>query len=259
MPIPASVCLLSIAAAFALFGAFTPRAHASEYKMVACAGNNGAPPYATYTNTTSAQNPGGIFEINNYCGGAGGDPPGESAFMRINENQPSGNAGNGAVGDIIFDTPAYVHFKAAGGYTRQPNAFNEGWRARFWGVDFNNNGFQTMTQGAGLPNSGGQWASSNAFGPHLWPGGNADFHRFVYELECVRPAGCDRSNYNATDLNGIVFILSDDSPSQVGLANTSSPLLQGAWVRGAQEVDWNSSDLGSGLRFERLRVDGAQR
>jgi len=259
MPVPAGVCLLAIVVAFVLFAALTPRAHASEYKMVACAASNGTAPYTTATNTTSPQNPGGIFEFDNWCGGAGGDPPGESAYMRIVENQPSGNAGAGAYGDIYFDTPAFVHFRQAGGYTRQPNAFNEGWRARFWYAGAGGTG-QLMVQGAGLPNSGGQWASSNIFGPHLWPlGVPYDFTRFVYELECVRPAGCDRSNYNATDLNAIVFILSDDSPSQVALTNTTSPLLQGSWVRGTQNVTFNVSDLGSGLRVERLRIDGAQR
>ncbi|HEY5053446.1 MAG TPA: hypothetical protein VII45_08565 [Solirubrobacterales bacterium] len=233
-------------------------AQAAQYKMVLCAGNNGSNGYGYATNTTSPQNPGGIFNVENYCGPAP-DPAGNNAFLRIAENQPSGNAGNGAYGDVIFDTPPYVHFKTAGGYTRQPNAFNDGWRARFWGIDFAGNGFQLMTQGAGLCNCNGQWASSNIFGPHVWPGGNVDFWRFVYELECVRPAGCDRSNFNATDANSFVFTLNDDQDSQVALTNTAAPLLAGQWVRGAQNVTWNSSDNGSGLRFERLRVDGSLR
>ena len=36
------------------------------------------------------------------------------------------------------------------------------------------------------------------------------------------------------------------------------PILSGAWVRGAQNVGWSSSDQGSGMRSERLRIDGAQ-
>jgi hypothetical protein len=238
----------------------TATAQAAQYKMVACAGDSGVPGYSTATNTTSATNPGGIFEFHNWCGGAGGDPPGDAAFLRINENQNTGNAGQGAYGQMIFATPHYVHFKAAGGYTRQPNAFNEGWRARFWVVDFANNATQLLIQGSGLPNSGTQWASSNTFGPHLWPFGTyMDFHHFYYELQCVRPSGCDRANYNATDANGFVFILNDDSDSQVGFTSTSSPLMQSQWVRGGQNVAWSSSDAGSGLRFERLRVDGAER
>ncbi len=258
MPITASVCLLSLTTAFVLFAALAPRADAAFYKMVSCSANNGTAPYATATNTTSPQNPGGIFDFNNWCGGAGGDPPGEAAYLRINEHESAGNAGNGAYGDMIFDTPPYVHFRSAGGYTREPNAFNDGWRARFWMLDFANNGWQLLSQGAGVPNSGTQSPISGTFGPHLWPlGTELDFWRFVFELECVRPAGCDRSNYNATDANGFVFILSDDSNSQVGF--TGGQLLTGQWVRGAQEVDWNSSDQGSGLRFERLRTDGAVR
>lgn len=53
--------------------------------------------------------------------------------------------------------------------------------------------------------------------------------------------------------------LNDDENSKVALTNTSAPLLQGTWVRGSQEVDWKSSDNGSGLRDERLRIDGSDR
>ncbi len=253
-----ALCLMATAVAMAV--AFAARAEAAQYKMVACAANNGAAPYSTATNTTSGSNPGGIFEFHNWCGGAGGDPPGEAAYMRIVENQSAGNAGTGAYGQMIFSTPSYVHFRSAGGYTRQPNAFNDGWRARFWIVDFGGNGTQLLTQGAGVPNAGTQSPSSNTFGPHLWPFGNyLDFHTFVYELSCVRPAGCDRANYNATDANGFVFILSDDQNSQVGFTDTGSALMQGQWVAGTVPVYWNASDAGSGLRFERLRADGAER
>lgn len=260
MPMRAGTWLLTLALLLTAAAVLAPRAHAAEYKMVMCSSNNGVPPYGTATNTISGANPGGIFEFHNWCGGAGGDPPGENAFLRINENQASGNAGNGAYGDMYWDTPAYVHWKAAGGYTREANVFNQGWRARFWVVNFQNEGVQLLTQGSGLPNTGTQWATTPAFAPHLWPFGYPlDFHRFVFELECVRPEGCDRTGYNATDANGFVFILSDDSNSQVALTNTGAPLLAGEWVRGGQEVTWNSSDLGSGLRFERLRIDGALR
>jgi hypothetical protein len=254
-PVPIALCLLALTFAIALVAA--AGADAAYYKMVACGGNSGAPPYTVGTNTASPQNPGGIFELHNWCGGAGGDPPGDAAYMRIVENQASGSAGPGAYGHFVFDTPGFVHFKAAGGYTRQPNAFNDGWRARFWLASATSTQ-QIMIQGAGLPNAGGQWASSNTFGPHLWPiAGYWDFTRFVYEMQCVRPAGCDRANYNATDLNGLVFILSDDSNSLA--AFTGGQILSGTWVRGTQNVNFNVSDLGSGLRVERMRVDGAER
>lgn len=249
-----------IAVAFVLAAAAAPRATAGYYKMVMCAGNNGVPPYSTATNTISAGNPGGIFEFHNSCGGQGGDPPGENAFLRINENQASGNAGNGAYGDMIWDNPNWVHWKRAGGYTREPNSFNNGWRARFWAVDFANNGVQLLTQGAGLPNAGTQWGVTTTFGSPSGPSAPiSTCTASSSSLECVRAEGCERGGFNATDANGFVFILSDDSPSQVAFTNTSSPPLSGQWVRGVQETSWGSSDLGSGLRFERLRVDGALR
>jgi hypothetical protein len=257
-PVAIALCLMLGCVATAVVWAAT--AQAAEYKMVACASTSGAPPYTTQTNTISAAHPNGIFDFGNYCGGAGGDPPGEAAFMRIAEHEASGNAGEGAYGRIVFETPSYVHFRSGGGYTREPNAFNEGWRARFWGLDFSNNGNVFLNQGAGLSNSGTNWITTSSFGSHLWPfGAYLDFHHFYFELLCVRPAGCDRTNYNATDANGFVFILSDDSPAQVSLATPTSPLLSGEWVHGTQGVSWVSSDAGSGLRLERLRVDGAER
>ncbi|HET7445363.1 MAG TPA: hypothetical protein VFJ57_11955 [Solirubrobacterales bacterium] len=227
----------------------TATAQAAQYKMLLCANNVNAGAYGTYTNTASPQNPWGIFDFQNGCGWSS-DPAGDSAFVRINENQAAGSAGNGAVGYFYWDTPAFVHFKTAGGWTRQPNAFNDGWRSRFWGVDAYGNRFQILSQGAGL-------GSTGTFAPHLWPGGTTDFRRFVFELGCVRPAGCDRANFNATDLNTIVFTLEDESNAQISFG--SSPMLAGSWVRGAQTVPWNVSDLGSGLRYERVRIDGAER
>ena len=151
-----------------------------------------------------------------------------------------------------FETPANVHFMATGGYTREPNAFNEGWRARFWTPDAN---VEFLMQGAGAPTP-----TSTTFGPHLWPFGYyLGYRRFTFELLCVRPAGCDRANYNSVDANGFVFVLADESNSQVGFTNTGSPLMQGQWVTGSQNVTFNVSDQGSGLRWERMRVDGAER
>jgi hypothetical protein len=248
-------CLLLLAVAIAVLSVAT--AKASDYKMVLCAGNNGSNGYGTSTNTTSPQNPSGIFEFVNACGPAP-DPAGDHAWLRIVENQNSGNAGQGAYGNIYYDTPPFIHFRRAGGYTRQPAQFNDGWRSRFWIAGGSAGNWQLMTQGAGLPNAGDQWASSNIFGPHLWPfGGHFDFTRFVFEMTCVRPAGCDRAGYNAADANSFVFILADESPSQVSLTNTDKPLLGGRWVRGIQTATYTFTELGSGIRMERLRIDGA--
>lgn len=252
-PVLISLCLGAACVVVALIWAAT--AHAGppgQYKMVLCAGNVGSNAYGTSTNTTSPQNPGGIFNFENSCGPAP-DPAGNSAFLRVDENQAGGSAGNGAYGFVYWDTPAYVHYKTAGGWTRQPNVFNEGWRARFWGVDFANNGFQIFSQGIGGPSG-----VTATFAPHLWPGGNADFWRFAYEMSCVRPAGCDRTNFNATDVNTMVFTLADDQNAGVGLTN-GSPLMTGAWSRGPQTVTYNDSDNGSGLRWTYARVDGVER
>jgi hypothetical protein len=248
------------ATAIAVFAAAT--AHASYYKMLLCAGNNGSNGYATATNTASGANPGGIFSFENHCGPAP-DPAGSNAFLRIAENQSAGNAGETAYGSISWSAPAWVSIAAGGGYTREPNVFNEGWRGRFWAEGYDGSTNNILMQGTGVANGslgGIGWAPTSTFASHLWPfGGYGNYRRFVFELTCVRSAGCDRTNFNAVDANTMTLILNDADPSHVNFTNTGSGILSGQWVRGTQNVTWDTSDNGSGLRFERLRVDGAQR
>lgn len=250
-PVPVALCLMTLTFAIALVCVAT--AHAADYRMILCAANNGSNSFATTTNTTSSQNPGGIFNFENYCGPAP-YPAGDQALLRIQENQPSDNAGQGAYGDIYYDTPPFVHFREAGGFTRQPGTFNEGWRERFWIAGGSAGNRELLSQGQGAPQG-----MTSVFSPHLWPiGGYLDFTRFVFELQCVRSAGCDRSGGNAADANTFVFTLADESPSQVQLTN-GSPLMGGGWVRGAQTATYQFTELGSGIRVERIRIDGAER
>ncbi len=257
-PVLVAHCLMLLAVAIAVLGAAT--AHAADYKLLLCAGNNGSNSFQTATNTADPQHPSGIFNFENYCGPAP-DPAGSSAFLQIAENQPSGNAGEGAYGQVSWTVPPWVSILAGGGYTREPASFNEGWRGRFWAEGFDGSTNNILMQGAGVTNGslgGIGWADCNAFCSHLWPFGSyGNFRRFVFEMTCVRPAGCDRSGVNEVDANTFTLILSDTSPPQVGFTNAGSPLLSGQWVRGNQEASWSSSDQGSGLRFERLRVDGS--
>lgn len=152
--------MLLVAAALAVITTATAAAGPpGQYKMLLCAGNVPSSEFGIATNTITPQNPVGIFSFQNNCG-ASPDPAGNSAFLRIFDNQDAGNAREGAYAYLYWDTPAYVHYKTAGGWTRQPNAFNEGWRSRFWGIDFAGNGFQIFTQGAGL-------GTTSTFAPHL--------------------------------------------------------------------------------------------
>jgi hypothetical protein len=242
--------LIAVVALFACAFAAAGQASAAYYKMVACSANNGAPPYQVATNASE------VFQVLNQCGGQGGDPPGESAFIRVHETQDAPHTvRQGAYEDVYFDAPPSVHFKAAGGFTREPYQFAEGWRARFW-IAEQNSTTQIMAQGAGGTGEG-LLPSSSVFGPHIWPeGGYRDFNRFVFELECVRASRCEAAGNNAADLNGMVFILSDDSPSDPEFTQAESPLLSDHWVRGNQAITFNVSDAGSGIREERVYVDG---
>jgi hypothetical protein len=255
-PVMVALCLMLACAGMACLAA--AEANAAHYKMLLCAGNNGSNSYQTATNTISPATPGGIFNLENLCGPAS-DPAGNGAFLRIAENQASGTAGVNAYGSISWTAPHRVAIIAGGGYTRMPHAFNDGWRGRFWAEDMGGGGHNILMQGAGVSGGGIYWGLTSTFASHLWPfGGYGDYRRFIFEMTCFRQAGCDRSGFNAVDANTIVLMLADREDSQVAFTNGSA-LMGGGWVRGTQAVTWNASDQGSGLRFERLRVDGSER
>ena len=254
-----ALCLFYACVAVAVGSAAT--AHAADYRMVMCAAGTGSDGPATATNTTSAKNPGGIFTFEDHCQGASSDPAGESGWLRISEHEPSGNAGEGAYGSMSWTVPPWVEILGGGGYTREPNAFNEGWRGRFWAEGWDGSTNNILMQGAGVANGslgGVGWATTPSFGSHLWPfGGFGSYRRFVFEMTCVRPAGCDRSNYNAVDANTMVLILADPSPVELHLTNTS-PLMAGQWVKGNQTATYSWSDQGSGIRMEWINIDGSR-
>jgi hypothetical protein len=257
---PAVIALAGLLLATALACVFAATAQAGYYKMLLCAGNNGANGYATATNTASPTNPGGIFSFENYCG-ASPDPAGNSAFLRIAEQMPNGLAGHTAYGSMSWTVPPWIAIVAGGGYTREPNAFNDGWRGRFWAEGFDGSGAHILMQGSGVANGsceGVCWATTPNFAPHLWPFGSYGYYRrFIFELTCVRPAGCDRANFNAVDANTLNLTLTDVAPASIEI--TGGAIAGGAWVRGAQDVTWSTWEVGSGIRFDYLRVDGAER
>jgi hypothetical protein len=255
-PATIALCLMLAATGIAVLSAAT--AHASgNYPMLLCAGNNGSGSYQTATNTISSNNPGGIFSLENHCGPAP-DPAGNSAFLRIAENQSAGNAGYTAYGSISWTTTPWVAIVTGGGYTREPNAFNAGWRGRFWAEGWDGSTNNILMQGSGVANGslgGIGWATTSTFAPHLWPFGSyGDYRRFVFEMTCYRSAGCDRVNFNAVDANTLHLTLADRQDPSASFAASST--VNGSWVRGQQSISWHESDQGSGLRFSRLKVDG---
>lgn len=259
-PVLIGYCLILACAAVAVL--CTASAEASYYRMVLCGANSGSNAFGTYTNTAGGANPNGIFDYVNACGPAP-YPAGNSAFMRIVDNQPNGMAANGAFGQVSWWAPHLVAIAAAGGHTRMPDRFNDGWRGRFWAEGYDGSMNNILVQGSGVGNGdcgGICWGATPTFGPHLWPfGGYGHYKRFIFEMTCMRAAGCDRTGYNAVDANSMVLVLNDVAPSQINLTNTDIGILSGQWTRGTPHVTWNVSDQGSGMRFDRLRIDGAVR
>ncbi len=260
MPIAAGICLLlALLATMVLAAGFAKPAEAGFYQMIRCAANTGANGYVVETNTTSPQNPGGIFDFPNNCG-PGPFPAGNQAWLRINEHEPSGNAGYGAFGRVSWTVSPFVAIRAAGGYTRQQFAFNDGWRARFWAEGPDGSGpYNILMQGSGVSGGGIFWGTTSTFGSHLWPFPTYGYYRrFVYELTCVRSAGCDRANFNSTDANTFILTLSDESNSYVAF-NGATPFMNGWWVKGNQAATYAWSEFGSGIALEALAVDNVDK
>src|SRR6186997_1152630 len=254
----AAVALCGLLLAVAV--AFAASAQAAQYKIVLCAANNGSNGFAVATNTRSSQNPDGIFAVENHCGPAP-DPAGNNAFLRIYETQDSGSAAEGAYASISWTVPPWVAILGAGGYTREPGSFNDGWRGRFWAEGFNGDGpHNILMQGTGAANAGISWAPTSTFASHLWPfSGWGYYRRFIVELTCMRSAGCNRGGWNDYDANTLTLTLADVSPATASFQGSGDPLLAGGWVRGVHSAPYSLFDQGSGLRVARLRVDGSER
>ena len=259
-PVAIALCLMLSCVAVAVVCAAT--AHAADYKMVLCAGNNGSNSFDTATNTASPQNPGGIFSFENYCGPAPG--PGRQQRLPADRREPAGgNAGDNAYGSISWTAPPWVAILAGGGYTREPNAFNEGWRGPLLGRRLRRLDQQH-------PHAGHRRRQRQPRRDRL--GDDLDLRlpplalRRLRRLPALRlradllPPGRLRPHqlqrrrrqhhrpHPRRRLAG----------PRLHLTNTGAPLLAGEWVRGTQAVTCNwSNDQGSGLRLERIDIDGA--
>ena len=244
-PVLIALCLFAIAFALAIFTVAT--AHAAFYDVVFCAGGNGS------GNPVPGARP-AFFDWKADCGEPPSYPSDGNHYLRLNENA-GGTAGNDDEVSLSWYAPPYTSIVAGGGYTREPNAFNAGWRARFWGEDWGGGVHNILLQGAGIENGDGITKNTTSiFASHLWPfGGWDDYKRFVFGLWCVRPAGCDRANFNAVDANTITLVADDKQVPQVSFVDAA--IIRGDWVRGYNPLSWFESDKGSGLRFSRLGAD----
>jgi Bacterial Ig-like domain len=246
-PVLIALCLFAIAFALAIFAA--ANANAAFYDVVFCAGGNGA------GDPVPGARP-AFFDWGTNCGEPPSYPSDGGHYLRLNENA-GGTAGQNDEVSLSWYAPSGTSIVAGGGYTREPNAFNDGWRARFWGEDWWGGAHNIMLQGTGIEgNDGITKNTTSIFASHLWPfGGWDDYKRFVFGLWCVRPAGCDRANFNAVDANTITLVANDSQSPQVSFVDAA--IIRGEWVRGYNPLSWFESDQGSGLRFSRLGTDSS--
>jgi hypothetical protein len=251
-PVPIALCLFAATLAVALIAAATAHAN-SHYKVIVCAAANGADSPAIATNEP------GQFSFADHCG-ASSNPAGEAAYLRIADTGSDGYAGANAYGSMSWTMPPGVVLLAGGGYTREPNTLNLGWRGRFWAEDFGGATHDILIQGRDATNSGVSWSPTYTFTAHLWPFSTyGSYRRFVFELTCVPLSGICRSfGSEAVDANTIVLVLEDTQPLQLHLTGTEAPPLDGQWARGTQTLTYTWSEQGSGVRKEWIDVDGAR-
>lgn len=236
-------------------------AEGAYYKMVACSGSNGipSPGLSINTNTRSSTYPEGIFHLWNFCDGEGGDPPGDGSLIRIQEHKPNGQKGGyTAYGHLYMRAPSGVHFKSVGVYTRQPDSFNSGWRARVWiGSPYAT--AQIISVGEGLANVGGQGSPTSGFVGRPWPlEVFYDFDTVVFEMNCANTNGCSTDGTNTADFNGLDFIMADEQNARVAFTKTTTDFLSGKWVKGRHLATFDTSDVGTGVRRDRALIDGAE-
>jgi hypothetical protein len=224
-------------------------AHAAYYKTLYCGAADGS------GNPTLGAKP-GFFDFVDDCGTAYGDPAGTGGFLRLQENT-TGTAGNTDEASYSWWAPPGTSIAAVSAYTREPGYFNDGWRTRFVGEGFDGSQNNILMQGYGVPGEGIYAGSTGDFAFHAWPFGSfGDYKRLVFALTCYRPAGCSREGWNAADTNSIAITLDDTEDAHVNWEGDSH-VLAGDWVKGNNPIAWRESDVGSGLRLSRLRVDGA--
>jgi len=246
-PVPVALCMMALAFVVAVLCAAT--AHAAYYKTLYCAAADGS------GNPVKGARP-GFFDFTDDCGTAYGDPAGTGGFLRLEENT-TGTAGNTDEASYSWWPPSGTSIAAVSAYTRVPGYFNSGWRERFWGEGYDGSQNNILMQGSGVAPGGIYAPATSNFNYHAWPFGSyGDYKRLVFAMTCYRPAGCSREGWNAADANSIAITLNDKEPPHVNWEGDSR-VLAGDWVKGNNAIAWRESDVGSGLRFSRLKVDGA--
>jgi len=246
-PVPIALCMMALAFAVAVICAAT--AHAAYYKTLYCGAADGS------GNPVKGARP-GFFDFTDDCGTAYGDPAGTGGFLRLEENT-TGTAGNTDEASYSWWPPSGTSIAAVSAYTRVPGIFNSGWRERFWGEGYDGGEYNILMQGSGVEPGGINAPATSNFNYHAWPFGSyGDYKRLVFAMTCYRPAGCSREGWNAVDANSIAITLNDKEAPHVNWEGDSH-VLAGDWVRGNNAIAWRESDVGSGLRFSRLKVDGA--
>ena len=249
-PVTVALCLMALAVRHR--HRRRRHAHASYYKMLLCAGNVGSngftprptpparrTPAASSSSRITAAPPPTQPATTPSCGSPRTSHRRQRRRQRLRRH--------------LLDRAALGPIVAGGGYTREPNAFNEGWRGRFWAEGYDGCTNNILMQGSGVANGslgGIGWADLDLLlspvalrrlrqlpplrlRADLRPPGRLRPHQ-LQRRRCQHPDPHPQRH----------------CPSHINFTSGGSPLLSGEWVRGPQNVTWNivRPRLGPALR-----------
>jgi hypothetical protein len=220
----------------------------ADYTVMYCAsGNNVNWDSFTISNSNPA-----AFETVSNCSKTDSYPDGDSSFLRI-KTKGSGSVTSGKA-SFSWTAPANTSFTRIGAYTRESDMLS-GWRHQI--VAVNNDGdekiFNNICPGCGSLGSSG-YASTITYAPRstAWGAERVPFKKAVIRLTCS--SSCAQSPTTTVDANSFTFGATDLKNPDIEV--TPTPVLSGDVVRGIQPITFSGTDLGSGISFGKVVVDG---
>jgi len=240
---------LTLFAAIGLAGSIPGQAKA-DYLVMLCAGGNSASRdgFKSFNSSTN-----GSYRQTTNCNSTDAYPDGSSSYLRT-ETSGSGKVNNALAG-FSWTAPKDTYYLKMSAYTREED-MSAGWRHQVYGKKGSaTKVFTTICPGCATTENSAPATRIYAQRSAWWDSSKrTPFDTIGVRLACVSSAGCERSPATRADSNSFVFTAGDSALPAVAVAE--SPFINGAAVRGIQNVVLSGNDAGSGVAFSRLLLDG---
>jgi hypothetical protein len=178
------------------------------------------------------------YAARSFCGG----PDGEYAVKVTS----TGDAQNGRSGRVRWSTRTAALGLVSVDVTAKLRR-HHGHAARLWLADRKQHEVTRIA-------SGGQGRAH--YRHYHWESAGRAPRQLIASLSCGWPAGCRRSEYAKTWVRDVRLKVADYADPEFAALNGS--LLAGGWLRGAQSIHAQASDVGSGIDHLNAAVGGAQ-